>query len=103
MFGTTSRIRKFIFSLAENQVFTTRELIGIGSRSSIDKAIYRLVEKELIIRLARGVFMLKSDCAKLPNNEELARIKAAAFKKRIASHCSTAAESLGLKMMLKQF
>ena len=94
--STVSRLKRFISGLPRGQPFSTREVIGIGTRSSIDTGLHRLVEKGILLRLARGVFMRDQVGNELPSVEEMARLKAQSFNKKIFTSGIRAAEKLGL-------
>lgn len=87
-------IKSLLKRMPLGQIFTTRDLIGLGSRPSIDNCIYRLVKKGLISRIARGVFC-KGDQIPILTPLELARIKAHAFNKEVYEHETTTAQRLG--------
>ena len=53
---TSAHIRRYIFSLTDNAIFSTREFLNFGKRAAIDKCLSRLVKRGEIIRLARGLF-----------------------------------------------
>ncbi len=91
---TTSLIRRHIFGLPLGQIFTSRELLSYGRRPAVDQAIARLVRSNVIVRLARGVFV--RDGSPTPSAFEIARAKAEAFGKKLAAHGQTLAFELGL-------
>ena len=93
---TANFIRRHIFRLPRGRIFTTRELLSYGQRATVDKVLGRLVKKEIIVRLARGVFVRLDPGEPFPCAFEVARAKAHAFGKRIARHCADIAKELGL-------
>lgn len=84
--STSSFIRRFINQLAEGQMFTTRDLLCFGSRTSVDQCLRNLLRKEKIERLARGVFMRGDQTTPRPTEVEIAMVKAAAFGKELSIH-----------------
>ncbi len=54
---TSILVRRHIFALPADVIFTTRDLLSYGSRPAIDQAIYRFVKSRMIVRLAWGVFV----------------------------------------------
>lgn len=93
-----SKIRRFIYNLEDDSIFTTRDLLNSGSRCAIDQALSRLVKKKLINRLCRGVF-LKPGCLIVPAPSvlEVAGIKARSFGKEIYMHGMDAVRSLAYR------
>ena len=96
MFGPTTFILSFINRLPSGQIFTTRDLLHTAWRAAVDKALSRLVAKEYIIRLSRGVFIRNDYKVIMPSIDKIAHVKAAAFGKHILSHGADAARQLGL-------
>lgn len=93
--STTARIRDFIKKLDRDTIFTTRDLLTFGTRSSVDNAVYNLVNREEMVRIIPGVFSLPGSKRKL-SLKELAIIKAKSFGHRIIKHASEIASDLGL-------
>src|SRR5579883_3317954 len=73
----------YINGLPPDTLFTTRDVIHCGIRSSVDSAISRLVRMQLIERHARGVFMRTRGKTKEPSIFEIASIKARSFFRQI--------------------
>lgn len=82
--GTSSLIKRYIFQLPLGKLFTTRELVQYGSRTAVDQAIWKLVNKDVIVRLARGVFVRAGSDLQSITVAEIARIKAESFCKRFS-------------------
>lgn len=89
-----AQIRRHIKNLGHDKPFSTREFLTYGTRKAVDQALWRLVNLGELIRVARGLF-IKSD-APQPSLTEIAKAKAAAFGKQIATHGAIAAKELGL-------
>ena len=83
---TSAHIKKFINSLEKGKIFSTRDVLIHGSRTAVDQCLCRLVKQEIIIRLARGLFMRHDFDVSLPSTHVLALAKAKAFGKQIVSH-----------------
>lgn len=84
---TRVRIFKLIRALPEGEIFTTRQLLHLGSRSAVDNALYNMVCENIIERLAWGVFRLSEEyhCKRLkePSLLEIARAKVTAFARTL--------------------
>jgi hypothetical protein len=93
---TTSKIKRLISRLEPGALFTTRDCLCFGLRASVDQALARLVKAQWIQRLARGVFLKPSPHPRRVSPLEIARVKAAAFRKRIVEHAADVAQRLGL-------
>lgn len=81
--STAGKILQHIVSLGASIIFTTREMLHHGSRSSVDSTLSRLVGKGVIRRLAAGVFVAAKDLLQLPSAFEIAAARAQAFCKRL--------------------
>jgi hypothetical protein len=92
---TSSHIRRYIFNLTNEAIFSTREFLSFGKRAAVDKCLSRLVKRGDIIRLTRGLFK-KFDGNKAPDPCIIALHKAKAFGKEIATSAIGAAKSLSL-------
>jgi hypothetical protein len=94
--SASSFIRRFVYSRKEGLPFTTRDCLHFGFRAAVDMTLWRLVERGVIRRLARGVFV------KDPMNRfhftdfEIAKLKAEAFGRKIALHPGAIAAELNL-------
>jgi hypothetical protein len=86
---TATLIRRFIFSLAKDYIFTTRQCLIYGPRSAVDYTLHMLVKKEVILRLARGVFVRNDGQTPQFSPSVVATVKAMAFGKEVFSHAST--------------
>lgn len=87
-------IRRFIFKLPLNRIFTTREVLVYGTRSTVDQSLGRLVNKGYIVRLTRGVFIREG--SKQPTPFEVAKAKCLAYCKQISKHGAAIAAELNL-------
>ena len=92
---TKTLMRRFIAMLEPDKVFTTRECLPFGKRAAIDQTLCRLVKRNAIVRLARGVFT-KSSTRHKPSLEEIASAKAKAFGRRFGAVGSKLAQEFGL-------
>jgi len=93
---TSSLIKRHIFRLPLGKIFTTREVLLYGPRSAVDQCLANLVKKRIIIRLARGVFVQDGSRLDQITIEDVARAKAEAFGKQIATWGGELASQLGL-------
>jgi len=89
-------IRRNIRQLPLDKIFTTRDFLPCGTRAAIDQALFRLVNKGIIIRLARGVFVKAGSNLKAIDARKVAGVKARAFGKRLASWGGQLAQQFGL-------
>jgi len=92
----TLKILNHIDATPVGQPFCTRECLKYGSRTAVDKTLARLVQKNVIIRLAYGVFMRIDADTKLPSIMEIAKLKSAAFGKELVEYGGSLACKLGL-------
>jgi hypothetical protein len=74
--STTAFIRRFLNGLKERQIFEASDLLSYGSRMNVDFVLREQLEKETIVRLARGLYMRGDETTPLPSPEELAIFKA---------------------------
>ena len=95
MAETASLMRHFISGVKPGKLFTTRDCLPLGNRAAIDQALCRLVKRNVLVRLARGVFTRSSTEPK-PSLQEIVELKAKSFGRRIAAHGSALAYDLGL-------
>lgn len=54
---TRTPIASLIMKMKVGEPFTTRQILGFGSRAAIDQALSRLVKEKRISRIARGVYV----------------------------------------------
>ena len=57
MMSTAATIRNQVLQIRRGKPFTNTRFLKLGSRASVDKALSRLVEKGVIRRVIRGVFV----------------------------------------------
>lgn len=78
MVTTSQLVKRHIAGLPQGAIFCTRDLLGYGKRNIIDNLLYRLVKKQRLTRLARGVFSKSSrrDSAVSPWDIIEAKLKA---------------------------
>ncbi len=79
-------IRRFIYSLEPEQMFTTKDVLQFGSRRAVDCALRRLVKKGIITRLSSGVFQYGDETSTRPSPLEVATIKAKNYGKKLTIH-----------------
>lgn len=90
---TASFVRRYIKKLDVDAIFTTRDLLHLGSRSNIDQTLQRMVKREEIRRLSSGVF-INSRATREPTPREVAEVKARAFGKEISETAKAQADRL---------
>jgi hypothetical protein len=93
-----ARIRKHISNIPDGQTFATRELLGYGHRDAVDAATSRLVKAEVIMRVARGIFvkpLYEKGILIMPKLADIVTTKAKAFGKEVLlQHGKDAAHAL---------
>jgi hypothetical protein len=95
----SAQVRQLIFDLPDGQPFPTRDLLGCGPRDAVDKAIQRLIKAEVLMRVARGIFvkpLYEKGILKLPTLAQIALAKARAFGKKLLVHGTDAACAIGI-------
>lgn len=90
--STASVVRRQIFYFVDEKPFAIRDFFQYGPRTAVYQEFYRLVKMGILTRLTYGLFIKATAAA--PSIEEIAKAKAAAFKKTIAMHGSKAAYAL---------
>lgn len=95
-YSVRSSIRRHISEIPDNTLFSTRELLHYGRRSSVDTVLHTMVKNELIVRVARGLFMRLNENLEVPSIFDIAKKKAQAFFKEICEHGVCAAQRLKL-------
>lgn len=96
---TIAFIRRHIFRLPLQKLFTTREFLIYGKRPAIDKGLSRLVKKGVIIRICRGVFIRAGSKLNLVSPFDVARAKSESYGKKISHVGGHFAQELGLLAM----
>src|SRR5688572_1254527 len=82
---TAVLIKRFLTTLARDQIFTTRALLSFGSRGAVDNATSKLVRRGVLRRLLPGMFVLGS-CTRRFTYLEVARVKAESFGRKFLNH-----------------
>jgi len=90
------KILSHVEATSVGQPFTTRECLKYGTRTAVDKVLSRLVQKNVIVRLAYGIFMRMDADSRLPSIAEIAKIKNSAFGKELVEYGGTLAQKFGL-------
>lgn len=65
--STAKEIRNHVETIKRGEPFTTKELLKLAPRTSIDKTLTRLVNKGIIKRITRGVFVRPKNSKYIPN------------------------------------
>ncbi len=84
--NTSSFVRRFINNLEIGQLFTTKDVLHFGTRTSVDRTLGKLVSKGRIMRRAYGVFQNCDDTHPAPSPLEVATAKATSYGKEISIH-----------------
>lgn len=83
MASIASRVRDFVQNVGSGELFTTGQLLNLGSRNAIDIALFRLVKNGFLLRLAAGVFAKSQSSFETFSIQDIVREKAARFNKSI--------------------
>lgn len=98
--STAAFVRKYVEALEAGQLFSTREVLRGGKRGAVDQALYRLIKKNVIVRVVRGLFQKQRDrSAPKPSIREVAEAKAKAFGKQLWTHGLEAAQKFGIQQL----
>lgn len=94
------KVLRRILAAGKGWVFTPSDLLGLGSRASVDQALSRLVRAGRIRRLGRGLYDLPRVHPKLgplaPSPDDVARALARSRQSRLQVSGARAANLLGL-------
>lgn len=98
MCSVSQTIRDSIGRLGPGNLVTTRQLLHIGSRRSVDVTLWRLVAAGTIRRFANGVFGLPLIGKRefQPTAYDVAKAKADAYGKVLLTHSTNCAHEIGL-------
>ncbi|HYS88427.1 MAG TPA: DUF6088 family protein [Bradyrhizobium sp.] len=93
------RILSHSKSLPEGALISAKELLHLGSRAAIDQALKRLHERNELMRLAQGLYVLPVKTrfgTRAPSAEKVIEGLAATRAETIVPHGAAAANKLGL-------
>jgi len=95
-----NRVRSRIYGSRVGAVFTPSDFFDLGSRRAIDLALHRLVKREILRRLARGLYEHPREHAEMgilsPDINKVARALAGKNRLRLQPAGAYAANLLGL-------
>lgn len=95
-----TEIRREIESLPEGEPFLVTRFLPLGTRSSIDQAISRLVKEGVIMRVSRGMYVRPKPSRlfgqALPPTENIVRAFTEAYGETIEIHGAEAERRFGL-------
>jgi hypothetical protein len=86
-------------ALPEGTLISAKEFLHLGSRAAVDQALKRLQERNELMRLGRGVYVLPIKTrfgTRAPAAEKVVERLAATRAETIAAHGAAAANALGL-------
>jgi len=86
-------------SLPEGALISARELLHLGSRAAVDQALKRLLERNELMRLAQGIYVVPVKTrfgTRAPTAEKVIERFAATRAETIVPHGAAAANMLGL-------
>jgi len=87
-------IRDYISNVPLGQIITTREVLHLATRCSVDMTLSRMVKGAQLVRVAWGAFIRAG--SELPSALAVIIAKAAAFGRTISSHGKALAQEYGL-------
>src|SRR5437016_2075923 len=93
--ATTALIREHLSGLPVEALFTTRDLLCFGLRSTVDNALSAMVKAGEIMRVTRGVFCMKERTTPV-TVPEVAITKAESFGRKIITHAGKILNKLRL-------
>jgi len=93
-------IRKHLILLEPGEIFTTRDLLSYGKRSTVDVATHLLVKTGYLTRLAFGVFVVTHSSKPSYSAEEIVSRKAIAFGKEVYAHAKSLTKQQGRQIKL---
>ena len=87
--------------LGSGKVHTSKDFLGLGSRAAVDQALSRLVERQAVKRLGRGLYYVPRVSSTLgielaPDIDEIAHTLARKTGSRVVPSGAVAANRLGL-------
>lgn len=83
MINAAAKIKQFIRTLNSNSIFSSKQLLALGKRETIDSVLCRLVKRGVIVRLAAGIFIVAAGTNELPGTQEIMAVKARNYYKRV--------------------
>lgn len=99
------KIQRRIEKSKENYIFLPIDFIDLANRNAVDQVLHRLVKKNLLKRIAQGIYyrpkyseLLKKEL--LPSTSEIASIIAKRENRIIQPSGATAANMLGLSLQV---
>ncbi|UFW90478.1 DUF6088 family protein [Bradyrhizobium barranii] len=93
------RILGYAQALPEGTLIGAKEVLHLGSRAAIDQALKRLYERDELMRLAQGFYVLPVKTRfgiRAPAAEKVVRALASSRAETIVPHGAAAANALGL-------
>lgn len=93
---TAGFVRAHFMKTPENAMVTRRDLLHYGTQDAIDSSIRQLIRKQLILRVACGVYLRPHPTEPLPTAAEIAAVRIAAFHRTQASSALDTAKEHGL-------
>jgi hypothetical protein len=97
------KVEKKIKRLSKGRILFADDFAGMGTPSTVNKALYRLKEKKLLVRLSQGVYLypeLKEIGVITPTIEDIAKAIAKRDKARIVPTGVYALNKLGLSTQI---
>lgn len=99
MSTTAKTILAFAASLPEGATISAKELLHLGERAAVDQALSRLVKRQKLIRVRRGMFALQVKTRfgeRAPSVEAVVEQIAETTGETVSESGATAANKLGL-------
>ena len=93
---TSAFILAHFMRFAENTLITRRDLLNYGTQDAVDSALRRMIRRDIIIRVAWGVYVRPLRGQPIPPPEDIAAVKIAAFHRTQLSAGRDVAREHGL-------
>jgi Family of unknown function (DUF6088) len=93
------RILEYAHALPEGTLIGAKEALHLGSRAAVDQALKRLYERNELMRLAQGLYVLPVKTrfgTRAPSAEKVVEAFASTRAETIVPHGAAAANTLGL-------
>ncbi|GEM_PF-471116 len=99
----TVLLRSYVSQLEPGQIFTTSQILNLGTRTAVDQAVSSMIGNHMIIRLADGVFARMPDSPRDYSAEEIVQKKAEFQSKKSFAYGSTLTTQFDLTDYNKRF
>ncbi len=95
----TKQVLEHVTGLPEGTPLVAKELLHLGSRAAVDQVLSRLVRRDVLLRVGRGIYALPVESrfgTRAPSTVKMVEGLASQRGETIVSHGAAAANALGL-------